>query len=572
MAQETTAVLQFSIFILFALLGTVVSIRLRQPYVVGLLIFGMLAGPHALGLVSDQGLILTFSELGAILLLFAVGIEFSISRILKSSFRAVFITAFKMSLLFIIGYEAGLYFGLDLTSALFVGAMLSITSTAILFKIVAQKGMHKNRMMPLLFSMLIVEDIAAVAALTFFSSLGGGLAETTYEDKFYSVLVSLGLLGAFYVLIRKPAAHAILRLTSTMAQEVMIFVSFSLCLVLSMVAGFFGLSPAIGAFLAGSIVSSLPNSRRIEREIKPLLLMFASLFFLSLGMQIDPHVILANLPFAAVLTGLFVLVCFFSVYSLLYVTGASAQNSLFGASAMVVIGEFSLLIAALARDEHGPLLIAAGSFGVVATAIVSSFLLDNQQKILEIGQRRMPNRLRQAAHSLSAYFAGLMRDFSPSGSFWRVSNVCWGCARAKLGKIAIIGIFMVLSRIGIRLMGFAGPTEAELRAAVLILGAFPVAFLFFGILRDLRPILDALSRAIVRHRKGAHDEGIILRDMAIALALIFGSIVLPEIVFFLQLPGFFSWSDEIIFLFALIFLWDVYRHSRELRRKRKMKK
>ncbi|HIH30815.1 TPA: cation:proton antiporter, partial [Candidatus Micrarchaeota archaeon] len=564
MVQETTSVLQFSFFILFALLGTVVSIRLRQPYVVGLLIFGMLAGPHVLSLVSDTGLILTFSELGAILLLFAVGIEFSIVRILKSSFWAVFVTAFKMSVLFIIGYEAALYFGLDLTSALFVGAMLSITSTAILFKIVAQKGMQKNKIMPLLFSMLIVEDIAAVAALTFFSNLGGDLSTATYEDKVYSVLISLGFLGAFYLLIRKPAANAIVRLTSTFSEEVMIFVSFSLCLVLSMAAAYFGLSPAIGAFLAGSIVSSLPNSRRIEREIKPLLLMFASLFFLSLGMQIDPLVILANLPFALALTGLFVLVCFLSVYSLLYITGAGSHNALFGASAMVVMGEFSLLIASLAKDEHGPLLIAAGSFGVIATAIISSFLLDRQQKLMEIGHKQMPGALRQGARSLSLYFKGLIRDFSPSGSFWRISNTCWGCMRAKLGRLALIGILMVLARLAIGLMDFTGQLQAELRAAVLIVGAFPIAYFLFGLLKDARPVLDLLSRTIARHRRGAKDESIILRDLAIALGLIFASIVLPEIESVLQLPGIFSFADELLFLFALIFLWDVYRHSRKL--------
>ena len=188
---ESSFILQFSFFIVFALLGTMLSIRLRQPYVVGLLIFGMLAGPHVFGTVSDEGLISTFSELGAILMLFTVGIEFSISRIIKSGMRAVLITAFKMGLLFLFGYEAALHFGFDLTGALVAGTMLSITSTAIMFKTVTEKGMAKNKTMPLLFSMLIVEDLVAVAALTFFSSLGAG--SPTYEDKAVSVLVSLFL-------------------------------------------------------------------------------------------------------------------------------------------------------------------------------------------------------------------------------------------------------------------------------------------------------------------------------------------------------------------------------------------
>ena len=236
MDSSSNLILEFSFIVLFALLGTVISMRLRQPYVVGLLLFGMIAGPNVLGLVSDKTLISTFSDLGAILLLFTVGIEFSVSRILRSGFRALAITIFKMSALFIVGYEAALAFGLDATASLYVGAMLSITSTTIMFKIVSEKGMARNPTMPLLFSMLIVEDIVAVSALTFFSALGA--ESQSYTWKVYSVLIALGVLGAFYVFVRKHLSDALYRLTSSFNAEVQIFVSFSLCLVMSMVAGF----------------------------------------------------------------------------------------------------------------------------------------------------------------------------------------------------------------------------------------------------------------------------------------------------------------------------------------------
>lgn len=571
MAHEITILLQFSFFILFALLGTVLSMRLRQPYVVGLLIFGMLAGPHVLGIVGDQELIATFSELGAILLLFAVGIEFSISRLLRSGFRAVFITAFKMSVLFFFGYESALYFGLDLTTSLVVGAMLSITSTSILFKVVAQKGMVKNPTMPLLFSMLIVEDVAAVAALTFFSTLGHGAP--TYEEKFISVLISLGLLGVFYLLVRRPAARAILRLTSSLSEEVMIFVSFSLCLAMSMVAGFFGLSPAIGAFLAGSIISTLPNAKRIEKTIKPLLLMFASLFFLSLGMQIEPEVVAANFGFAAFITLLFVAVCFAAVFVLLRLTGSDVRNSLFGSSAMVVLGEFSLLIASAYTGQYSSLLIAAGSFGVIATAVISSSLLDRQQLLFELEQRHVPQGMRRVAGPLSLYMSGIIRDFSPNGGFWKISRICWDCISRKLAKIAVIALLVFLSRFAIGFLGMAsGAAAAQLRAAILLLGMLPIIYLLFGILLDLKPVLDSLSRTIARHRKDAKPESVILRDIALAGFFLLASLSLPDLVAHLQLPSFFSWSDEIFFLLSLVFIWDVIGHARELHRRRNGKK
>ena len=565
MSQAESIVLQFSFFVVFALLGTVLSIKLRQPYVVGLLLFGMIAGPNVLGVITDKELILTFSELGAILLLFAVGIEFSVSRLLKYGFRAVLITLFKMLLLFFFGYETALYFGLDTTSALFVGAMISITSTAILYKIVVQKGMAKNPTLPLLFSMLIVEDIMAVAALAFFSSLGG--TAPTYEDKIYSVLISLGLLGAFYFLVRRHATNAISRLTSTLSEEVLMFVSFSLCLVMSVVAGFIGLTPAIGAFLAGSIVASLPNSRAIERTIKPLLLMFAALFFLSLGMRIDPGLVVSNAAFAFVLTGIFVVVCFFSVLVLVYSTGAKAKDALFGASAMVVLGEFSLLIASVATDEHAALILSVGSFGVIATAIVSSFLLDRQQQLYELGQRRVPAWLLRTMGQLSAYLSGLVRDFSPSGNFWRASRVCWTCASGKLARIAVIVAAVALSRWVVSLMGLPPQQAVLLRASMLALGALPILYYLYGIFRDLRPVLDALSRTIARHRKDAKAETNILRDVAVAIALIVASVLLPDIVASLQLPSFFDFTDEALFVLALLFIWDAILHAGKLHRK-----
>ena len=566
MVQETSILLEFAFFIVFGLLGTVVSIKLRQPYVVGLLIFGALAGPHMLGLVSDSGIINTFSELGSILLLFAIGIEFSVSKILKSGFRAVAITLAKMLTLFIFGYELALHFNLDLTTALFAGAIISITSTAILYKIVSQKGMAKNRILPLLFSMLIVEDIIAVAALTFFSSIGSA---STYEDKFYSILIALGLLGAFYLFVRRHVSKALARLMQSFNEEVAIFLAFSVCLVMSLVAAFFGLTPAIGAFLAGSIVSSLPNARKIEGTMKPLLLMFAALFFLSLGMRIDPAAVITNLPFALSLTAVFVLVCFIAIFTLLYLTGAQPASAVFGASSMVVMGEFSLLIASQATGQYADMLLAVGSFGVVASAVISSFLLDRQERTLAMLGSLSPSWLKSAAYQLSLYFGGLIRDFSPHGHFWRVSRTCWHCIAGKLVRIAAIAFIAGVLRVLLVVSKIANPLALQLRWAIFMFAALPILYYIYQILAELKPVLDALSHTIARHRKGAADEQIILRNLATVAVLLFIAANANEWVALLQLPAVFYWTDDLCFVLSLVFAWDLLRHAARLRRKRK---
>ncbi|MCX8197130.1 MAG: cation:proton antiporter [Candidatus Micrarchaeota archaeon] len=555
-------IVQLSFFIIFALFGTILSTKFKQPYVVGLLLLGSIAGPNMLGFVKDDTIIELFSQLGAILLLFTIGIEFSVSRILKAGLRATFITIFKMAILFAAGYEVALYFGLDFTAALFLGAMISITSTTLLYKITIEKGMAKNKLMPLLFSMLIVEDFIAVAALTFFSSLSFSDRLPTIEDKLISVLFSFGLLGAFYILFRKPAAQAITRLTSSFNMELMIFVSFSLCMFMALLSQSIGLSPSIGAFLAGSIISSVPHSRRIERTIRPLLLTFASLFFLSLGMQVDPLAIVSNFPLALSFFFAFLVVCFFSVLWLLFATGSSSKSSLFGASAMVVLGEFSLLIASVAPPDIRPLLLAIGSFSVIASAAVSSFLLDRQKELLEFGLSHMPLFLQRSSFSVSTYLSGLLRDFSYQGTFWKVAHICWSCIKNRVGWVAAIIVMIVAahSSVSFLLQGF--PNEASLlKASLLTIGILLLSYLAVGILRDVKPVLDLLSATIARHKKNASVESKILRDFAIIIFLVVASTLINELVISLSLPGVFLFVDELALVLAFFFFWDLLQNA-----------
>jgi len=559
MTETTLQLVEFSFFVVFALLGIVLAARLKVPYVVGLLVFGMVAGPNVLSFVKDGQLISTFSELGAILLLFTVGIEFSISRMLKSGFRAILVTFFKMAILFFFGYETALYFGLDLTSAMYAGAMVAITSTAIMYKIAGEKGTAKDPLMPLLFSMLIVEDLVAVAALTFFTSLGDGAP--TQENKVFSIFISLALLGVFYLFARRHASGAIVKLTSNFSEEALIFVAFTLCLVMSFAADFFGLSPTIGAFLAGSIIAALPNARSIQRTIHPLLLTFAAFFFLALGMQIDPAAVWDHLGFAVALSAVFIIVCFASEFVLLYSTGARGSGALFGAASMVVLGEFSLIIATVAKGDMSHVLLSVGSFGVVVTALVSSFLLDRRGQLAEFGRRHMPARAVATGRAFAAYFSSIVKDFSPNGSFWRVSVVCWECIAKKLIVVVVLLLAMWIARFAV---AAAGVSSVNVRTAILLLGGLPIIYFLALILRDAKPVLDALSHTIARHKKSARDESIILRDLGFAMAFLLLAMAMPDLQEFFQLPSFFLLGDEILFLVAFAFIWDLVRHARML--------
>jgi hypothetical protein len=209
--------------------------------------------------------------------------------------------------------------------------------------------------------------------------------------------------------------------------------------------------------------------------------------------------------------------------------------------------------------------MSVGSFGVVATAIVSSFLLDRQSRLEGIGRSRMPPGAAAAARGFAGYLSGLILDFSPNGGFWRVAKVCWRCVVEKLAAVAVILIAMWAARFAASLFGFSTPV---VRTAILALGSLPLIYYAILMLRDLKPVLDALSHTIARHRRNAKDESIILRDLAIAAFFLLLALLLPEIEAYLMVPSIFLWMDEAAVAVAFLFLWDLANHSHRIRKER----
>jgi hypothetical protein len=329
-------------------------------------------------------------------------------------------------------------------------------------------------------------------------------------------------------------------------------------------AAVLGVSPAIGAFLAGSIIATIPNSRAIEKTLRPLLLLFAALFFLSLGMSIDMQSVIDHYNAALLFISIFAIGCFGSVFILLYLTGAKPKNAVFGASAMVVLGEFSLIIASQSPIDQD-FLIAVGSLGVIATAIISSLLLDRQETLYAFFDSVVPYNAKFATGSLSIYITGLIGDFSPNGKFWRTTVVCWDCIKRKLEKMAVIGALVIIARSAILFIGISQIEIMQLRGAILVFGAFPMLHYLWGILRDIAPMLDALSRTIARHKRNSNAETRILRDAGAILVLLFVAANLPDLVAYLKLPPFFDIGDEVALLFAFAFAWDIARKAGTLR-------
>ena len=163
--------LTLGILFFFAIVGGVIAKRFKQPAVLGLLLVGAIIGPNTLNIVSNQEWIDMIIEFGAILLLFVVGLEFDLAKLVKLGFKGVTIAVLKTGIAFFIGYQTASLFGYEPIVGIFAGAVLSFSSTVVIVKVLEQKALYNRQETPLLLTVLVIEDVLAVIALIFFSSL-----------------------------------------------------------------------------------------------------------------------------------------------------------------------------------------------------------------------------------------------------------------------------------------------------------------------------------------------------------------------------------------------------------------
>src|SRR3989338_9033364 len=199
---------ELALILLFSIIGGVLAVRLRQPSVIGLILVGAVVGPYNLGLIKDVSLINNSIEIGAILLLFTVGIEFSIQRLLNLGVRVFFVAATKLGIVFFVSYYTSFLLGFSLITSIYLGVILSITSTVIVIKILDQKGMLKRQELPLLIAVLIIEDIFGVFALTFFSGLNTQVDLKPF-NLFARLLLSLLIMLISYIVLRRILSRLI---------------------------------------------------------------------------------------------------------------------------------------------------------------------------------------------------------------------------------------------------------------------------------------------------------------------------------------------------------------------------
>ncbi len=329
-----------------AAVTTVVFQRLRQPVILGYLLAGMVVGPHIpVPLIADSHIVNELAELGVILLMFSLGIEFSLRKLARVGATAGFVAVVQCSLMIWLGYLIGQAFGWTWLASLYAGAVIAISSTTIIVKAFEEQRI-KGDFTQIVFGVLIVEDMIAILLIVILTALSAGesLGPVELAMQGGRLALFLGALTVIGLLTVPRAMRAIVRLER---QETTVVAAVGLAFGFALLATTFGYSVALGAFIAGSLVSESGVERTVEHLVQPVRDVFAAVFFVSVGMLIDPADIAAHGVAVAVFLVAVVVGKVCSVTFSAFLTGQSIQTSLKSGMSLAQIGEFSFIIAGI---------------------------------------------------------------------------------------------------------------------------------------------------------------------------------------------------------------------------------
>ncbi|ALG68950.1 cation:proton antiporter [Beggiatoa leptomitoformis] len=364
---------------------TILFHRFKQPVVLGYIVAGLIISPHTppFMLVQDEQTIKTLAELGVILLMFSIGQHFQLSKLLKVGATA-FIAAFLEILVMVwVGYHLGQWFGWNAMDSLFLGAILSISSTTIIIKALQDLNLTKERFATLIFGVLIIEDILAIAMLALLSSVA-----LTGSLQMSELLGMIGRLTVFLALVMIIGLLSVPKALRYIAQyrnnEMLLIATLGICFGVSLMAAWLGYSVALGAFLAGVLVAESRENAKIGILIEPVRDMFSAVFFVTIGMLINPILLITYaLPILVITIAVVVgkiVTCSIGAF----LAGNDTRTSLRVGMGLSQIGEFSFIIAqlGLTLSVTSEFLYPIAVMVSVITTLLTPYLIKNSDAVV----------------------------------------------------------------------------------------------------------------------------------------------------------------------------------------------
>ena len=395
-----------ALILLCAGIMTILFKKLKQPVVLGYIVAGFIASPYMpyIPSVVDSADISTWADIGVIFLLFSLGLEFSFKKLLKAGSTPVIAVIVLSACMIGVGIIVGKCFGWSFMNGLYLGGMIAMSSTGIIVKAFDDMGLRQQKFASLVISVLILEDIVAIIMLLLFGTLGGGGKVSGSE-----LLLSMGKMVFYLILWFVLGIYLIpLLLKKTrplMNDETLLIVSLALCFLMVVLASLAGFSPAFGAFVMGSILAETVESEHIEHLVTPLKDTFAAVFFVSVGMMINPAMIAKYwLPIIIITLVVLIVRSIIGIFSFM-LGGADLRTSVQSSLSLAPVGEFSFILATLGislgaiSDFIYPIIVSVS----VITIFVTPSMMRLADPITQWIEPRIPERLRRA---IDRYDAG----------------------------------------------------------------------------------------------------------------------------------------------------------------------
>ncbi|UQD57492.1 cation:proton antiporter [Flavobacterium sp. K5-23] len=369
--------------------------KLRQPLVLGYLIAGFLAGNHFdfFPSVKDIKSVEVWAEIGVIFLLFSLGLEFSFKKLMKVGGTASINAITQIITMVIVGYLVGQWMGWKQMDCIFLGVILSISSTTIILKTFEELGVKSQKFAGIVIGSLIVQDIVAILMMVLLSTVaasqnfsGGELFQSVLKLAFFLTAWFVG--GIFFI-------PTLLKQTKNLLNdEMMLIISLALCLMMVILAANVGFSPALGAFIMGSIIAETTQAEHIEHLVNPVKDLFGAIFFVSVGMLINPDTLYEYALPVMILT--FVTILGQSISSIIgaLISGQPLKQSIQIGMSLSQIGEFSFIMATLGislnvtSDFLYPIVVAVAA----VTTFTTPFMIKMAVPFSEYLERKLPRK------------------------------------------------------------------------------------------------------------------------------------------------------------------------------------
>ena len=405
MASLPELVKDLALILIVASIVTLIFKKLRQPLVLGYIVAGFIVSPHMPLTMSvlDKENIHTWADIGVMFLLFSLGLDFSIKKILKmgiSPFISAIIIVFSMMML---GMGVGNAFSWSKMDCIFLGGMMAMSSTTIIYKAFDDMGLRQQRFAGLVMSVLILEDILAIVMMVMLSAIASG--NNPDGEQMLGSLFKIGFFLILWFVVGLFAIPTFLRHTrKLMSSETMLIVALGLCCAMAWVSSSVGFSSAFGAFVMGSILAETIEADKIIRLVEPVKNLFGAIFFVSVGMLVDPNILISYaLPIGILVIAILAGQGIFGTLGFM-LSGQPLKTAMRCGFSMAQIGEFAFIIASLGlslgviSEFLYPVVVAVS----VITTFLTPYMIRAAEPAYTILEKRLPKRWIRRLNHLGA--------------------------------------------------------------------------------------------------------------------------------------------------------------------------